>query len=79
MKIAITWRGSTYSVTPSEVESGLLIAVANHHSLWPSSEQSVYLWLGDHGLPRRQARRLLDAAIRNEGPFADPGHPRRVV
>lgn len=35
-------------------------------------------WLGDMGLDSRQARRLLDAALRGVGPFANVEHPRRV-
>lgn len=44
-----------------------------------SCEESVRHWLGNFGLSRRLARRLLDAAIRGTGPLADPKHPRRVA
>jgi hypothetical protein len=43
------------------------------------TEEAVRQWLGDNGLPRRVAKRLLDAAIRNTGPYADPQHQRRIA
>jgi hypothetical protein len=49
--------------------------VFNEHD----EKEEARQWLGDMGLDARQARRLIDAAIRNEGPFADPKHPRRVA
>lgn len=43
----------------------------------PPDEKEAQMWLGDHGLNARLARRLLDAEIRKEGPLANPKHPRR--
>lgn len=42
-------------------------------------EEAGRQWLGDMGLDSRQARRLLDAALRGIGIFANPQHPRRVL
>ena len=81
MKVAIKFQGGIYAAFVNG--GGKVVAIArNRHQIVSGSgmegEQSAYRFLGDHGLPRRQARRLLDAAIRNEGPFADPNHPRRL-
>ena len=43
-----------------------------------TDEEAARRWLGDHGLRRSKAKQLLAAELRNEGPFADPKHPRRV-
>ncbi len=49
------------------------------HEMVFGEEESARRWLGDHGLPRSKARQLIAAELRNEGPFADPKHPRRVT
>jgi hypothetical protein len=36
-----------------------------------SNEESARRWLGKNGLPKSKAKKLLDAALRNEGAFGD--------
>ena len=77
MKVCIDWRGRKFTVF-IWISDGQIVAIADRHTLKTHDEHAAYLWLGDHGLPKRQTRRLLDAAIRGVGPFADPAHPRRL-
>jgi hypothetical protein len=42
------------------------------------TEEGALRWLCDRGLRKSKARQLLAAELRNEGPFADPKHPRRL-
>lgn len=36
-----------------------------------SDEESAQRWLDENGLPKSKAKKLLDAALRNEGELAD--------
>lgn len=69
-------RGVVYSarLTPS----GNVIVTAGEHVQLSPSELGAHLWLGDHGLRRARIKKLLDAACRNEGDYANPDHPKRV-
>ena len=40
-------------------------------------EDQAAHWFGDHGLRRGRARNLIAAAVRNDGPYANPAHPKR--
>lgn len=42
------------------------------------TEEGAIRWLCDRGLRKSKAKQLLSAELRNEGPFADPAHPRRL-
>lgn len=78
--IAVKYAGATYVVelTPSgKIIVQALFRVAHHVDI-KQDELAAHLWLGNHGLRRGYIKRLLDAAVRNEGDFADPAHPRRV-
>jgi hypothetical protein len=35
-----------------------------------SDQQSAQCWLGENGLPNSKAKKLLDAALRNEATFS---------
>lgn len=55
-------------------------ATSEHVTVYErDQEEAGRQWLGDMGLDGRQARRLLDAALRGIGIFANPQHPRRVL
>ncbi len=41
-------------------------------------EEAARRWLSDNGLRKGRARDLLSAVLRNEGPFANPSHPKRL-
>lgn len=41
-------------------------------------EEPARRWLCDHGLRKSKARQLLDAELRNHGPFSNPKHPKRI-
>jgi hypothetical protein len=41
-------------------------------------EEDARRWLSDRGLRKSKAKKLLDAGVRNEGPYADVNHPRRL-
>jgi len=47
------------------------------HVIMPD-EESARRWLSDNGLRKSKAKKLLSAALRNEGDYADPLHPHRV-
>jgi putative SOS response-associated peptidase YedK len=36
-----------------------------------SDEESAQRWLGENGLPKSEAKKLLDAVLRNDGELAD--------
>lgn len=42
------------------------------------NEEDARRWLCDRGLRKSKAKQLLAAGVRNEGPYADPNHPRRL-
>lgn len=74
--IAIRYRKRIYSA--HKTPKGNIIVQALGHVDIKQDEVSAYAWLGGRGLRRGRIQRLLDAAIRNTGEFADPKHPRRV-
>lgn len=74
--VAIRYSARTYAaqLTPS----GKIIVRAHGQVAIMDDELRAYLWLGNHGLRRGRIKGLLAAALRNEGVFADPEHPKRV-
>lgn len=78
--IAVKYGGATYvaELTPAgKIIVQAMFRVA-HHVMIKEDELGAHIWLGNHGLRRGYIKRLLDAAVRNEGDFANPEHPRRV-
>lgn len=54
------------------------LKAGEHHSALRHTEEEARLWLGDHGLRKSKATKLLAAALRNQGDFANPNHKLRV-
>lgn len=82
MKVEIRWATSIFGATLIRDRTQILVsrrAVKEHANIFElDEEERARQWLGDMGLDCRQARRLLDAAIRGAGPFRQKTHPRRV-
>jgi len=74
--VVVRFLDRTYSAR--RAPSGNVIVTANGNVDIFEDELGAYLWLGNHGLRRARIHKLLDAACRNQGPFADPNHPKRV-
>lgn len=67
---------STREYMCSRVPSGIYVRAEKSETIAPD-EQSARLWLGNHGLRRSRIANLLNAALRKQGPYADPDHPHR--
>jgi len=64
----------------------LQVFAPNHSAVFTSAsgagddfEEEARRWLSDHTLRKSKAKKLLAAALRGEGEFADPNHPKRVT
>lgn len=77
--IAIRHNGAEYRVG---ITNRVIIVWARPGRHWHtasfSAEQSALHFLSDHSLRKSKAKQLLAAAMRNEGPMADPEHRLRI-
>lgn len=84
-RIAIKYAGRQYwarlfEPTFSAVSVGVasLMPVYHRRQVVKPDEESARRWLSDNGLRKSKAKKLLAAALRNEGDYADPNHPNRI-
>jgi hypothetical protein len=78
--ITIKYAGGIYAC---ERRKGGRVGVAAQpgratHANIVDSEEAAIRWLCDRSLRKSKAKQLVEAALRNEGPLADPKHYRRV-
>lgn len=76
--ITIKYSGREYSA--QQTDEGILVqagSASSIHVIVKPDEESARRWLGDHSLRKSKAKKLLAAALRNEGDFADRDHPKR--
>ena len=81
--ITIQYYGQTYGaeqiskiIPPSKIEAVPVIQVFaqsrfKKHDWMTTVEEEARRWLCDHGLKKSKAKKLLAAALRNEGEFAE--------
>lgn len=72
---AIRFKGRVFGVAKGP--DGIVVR-AHRQTERFEDEEKARRFLGDNSLPARLARRLLDAELRNQGPFANPEDPRRI-
>jgi hypothetical protein len=80
-RITIKYAGREYSAHLADfgVSVGVAFITPVHrrrHVVMPD-EESARRWLSDNGLRKSKAKKLLAAALRDEGDYADPAHPHR--
>lgn len=79
--IRIVYSGHTYSAWPwigGQTRTEVSFIGGATHGTYHSDESNALRWLSDHSLRKSKAKKLLAAALRGEGEFADPEHKARV-
>lgn len=83
MMITIKYSAREYSA--QHLADGIMVSVdfalppGRGRFVIKDDEESARRWLSDNGLRKSKAKKLLAAALRNEGELADPNHPKRVL